>query len=223
MKKNLHVILIDPQLMYAQSLKSMLLMNGINEVTIFNSGQSFIDARDLDAPQVVVMEIMLPDIGYQKMVAHIREKFDESVEIMILATMADIQTCRVSFKHGIKGFLSKSVTSKELLEAISVVSSGKKYVEASLKNSLFKNTPSPGAGLVYHLTNREQEALEGICKGFTTKQIAEQLDLSIFTVKYYIRSLMKKLGAHRKPDLIVEAIKSGLFIPEEAAKKEWKK
>lgn len=221
MKKNLHVVLIDQQLMYAQSLKSMLLMNGVDEVTIFGSGQAFLDAHDLLQPQIVIMEIILPDIGYQRMVKFVQDRFGESAGVMILSATTDIQSCRVSFKHGVKGFLSKSVATKELLNALSVVLSGKKYIDASLKNNLFTNNPSVGAGLVYHLTNREQEALTGICKGLTTKEIAEKLELSIFTVKYYIRSLMKKLKVNRKPDLIVEAIKSGLFTPGESTKRNW--
>jgi DNA-binding NarL/FixJ family response regulator len=135
------------------------------------------------------------------------------MKVIILSTVADVQTIKHTIRRGANSFLSKSTTFQEFKESILQVSAGKQYIGRSIRDNLI-NSVFTDEQVVLHLSPREKEVLQKVCSGRTIKEIAYELKLSAHTVQYYHRSVMDKLKVKRTTDLIVYAMQHGLYIPE---------
>lgn len=163
-------------------------------------------------PDVVVADLVLPDERGAEVVRRLRERFGRSA-ILVLSMIdnpADVQLCLTS---GAKGYLMKEAAGTELVDAVRAVASGHEYLQPALGAALVRWREAPGrarGGAAADLSDREREVLRLIALGHTNAEIARLLFLSVRTVENHRASLMRKLGARSRAELVRQAGQLGL-------------
>ena len=205
------ICIIDDHLLFAQSLRSVLDPLGkLHEIRLYKTGEAFI-ADDFTQwrPDIVLTDLLLPGIsGLELLEKTRRRKFKFNVRTAV----SDAATVKEALKKGVHGYLTKDISEEELKEALAECAEGKRYINRALKDKIVEdifadNQPD------FHLSPREKELLELICSGLTPKEISAKLSLSIYTVHQYNKNLMRKLKVNRTTDMVLLAIRQGLFVP----------
>jgi len=159
--------------------------------------------RDLH-PDVVLMDLQMPDMnGLDAMIA-IRNEAPEARVIVLTTYVGDAQVVR-AIKAGARGYLLKSVLHKELLETIRAVHAGRKTISADASFELAEHAIDEA------LTPAEVRVLRLIADGNANKQIAEQLSISEETVKGQVRNILSKLGAKDRTHAAMIGLKRGII------------
>lgn len=214
------LVLVDGHQLFTQSLKSLLLKEGLfEEVLTYSSGQHFLSNVNLiKKPDVIITDLLMEGMNGIELQKACLEIFKNAVKIIVLSSITDVQTIKQAIRNGAKGFLSKDTDFDELVEAIKTVNTGGQYIGLSLREKMLDSV-FVEEQVVYHLTVKEREVLSGLCQGSTVKEIAFDMSLSPHTIQYYHRSILSKLKLKRTADLIVFAVQNGLYIPKIDKKK----
>ena len=165
-------------------------------------------------PNVILMDITLPDMGGVETTHAIMEACPE-VQIVALTMHEDARYFFQMLRAGASGYVVKGADPSELLSAIRAVAQNKAYLFPSLARKLLddylERLEVGEEGDSYaKLTGREREVLKLIGEGYTSREIAGLLFLSMNTVERHRTNIMDKLGMHNKSQLIRFAIRKGL-------------
>lgn len=128
--------------------------------------------------------------------------------VAILSGNAPSQTAREALKLGAVGFIPKTMGAQSLLNAVRFMSAGEIYVPVELMR---EEAAPPAHPLAEKLSPREGQVLAGLCKGFSNKEIARELDLQEVTIKLHVRTLCRKLEAKNRTQAALIAKEAGLF------------
>lgn len=212
------IYLIDDHPLIIEAIKNTLLLQPeIKQVNTYTSAESFLADPNPILPDIIITDLQMPGISGADLVSSVRKAYGEKIKIIILSSTTDAQTVRRLMKAGVNGYLSKSSSLQEVIDAIYEVYNGKQYVSKDLVEHMLEMLFVSDKA-EYHLTNRESEVLQKVCSGYTLKEIGQQLNLSINTVKYYHREILAKLNVKRTADLVVFAMQNGLYNPESKPK-----
>jgi two-component system response regulator NreC len=212
----IQLLLVDDHEVVRTGLR-MLLESQANMLIVGEAstgGQAISLVEELN-PQVVVMDITLPDISGIEATRLIKKKFPE-VAIVALTIHEDEQYFFEMLKAGASGYVPKRAAPEELISAIEAASQGEVYLYPSLAKALVTDyLERPGEGLeqtkMDELTEREREVLGLLAEGFTNEQIAEKLVISKHTVARHRENLMSKLNLHSRSELVKYAIRRGII------------
>lgn len=155
-------------------------------------------------PDVVLMDVRLPDMSGIDAMITIRSEFPESRIIMVTSSEGDVEMQR-ALAGGAKGYMLKSMPPADLLDAIRKVHAGKKAIPSEIATRLANHISDEG------LTTREVEILQQIAEGNRNKDIADRLFISEGTVKVHIKHIMEKLGANDRTQAITIAVRRGII------------
>ena len=211
-------MIVEDQHIFRKGL--ILLLKEIPGVEIFgeaSNGQEFLDMIKDERPDIVFMDIQMPVMNGIEATKKAIEEYP-GLKIVAISMFGEEEYLVSMLEAGIKGFLLKTVEEYELHKAIELVSDNKNYFSDELlpvlTNSLV-NRKSRTSGqepeLREELTKREMEVLNLICKGFTIKEIAEQLFISQRTVDGHKANLFRKTGVDSSVKLVTFAIRNNLF------------
>ena len=166
-------------------------------------------------PDILVLDLSLPDMdGIQVTRKLKREQPD--VRVLILTVHEDEALLRESMRAGASGYIIKHAAESELIAAIHTLEIGGMYVHPKMMGGLFTEpeppkTPSSGnVSALEILTPREIDVLRLVVQGYTNRQIAEELALSVRTVEGHRGNLTEKLGMHSRVELARYAREHGL-------------
>src|SRR5690349_7444551 len=155
-------------------------------------------------PDIVLMDLRLPDMsGIDAMLA-IRAEFPEA-RIIILTTFAGDAEIQRALEAGARAYLLKSMPPKELVEVIRQVHAGKKRIPAEIAAHLAEHYSDEA------LTGREIDVLKQIAGGNRNRDIAEKLFISEETVKVHIKHIMEKLGAADRTQAVAIGVRRGII------------
>jgi two-component system response regulator NreC len=163
-------------------------------------------------PDVVVMDLSMPHLNGLQATARLKAEFPD---LKVIALTAHEDECYLSqlCKAGAAGYVLKRSAGDELLEAIATVAKGGVHFEASLvSKALARKVAASGARsdtLATSLSDREREVLVRIAWGFSNKEIAAELGLSVKTVETYKVRVSEKLGLHSRTELVQYALRQG--------------
>ena len=167
-------------------------------------------------PDVVLLDIRMPEIDGIQVIPSIRYKSPKTKALMLTGTMDEDRIFK-SLKVGAKGYLSMDSSASDLAKAIKAVQRGELWVERKLMSKFFESEAAnnssggnPRKKTFEGLTPREQEVLRHLAAGLSNKEIAEDLFISEKTVKSHLNSIFRKLKVTRRLQAILYAINKGL-------------
>ncbi len=165
-------------------------------------------------PNVVLMDIAMPGMGGVEATQAIKKTCPQ-VQVLALTMHEDAPYFFRMLQAGASGYVLKGADPSELLSAIRAVAQDKAYLFPSLARKLLDDylerlEVGEEKDSYARLTTREKEVLKLIGEGYTSREIAEMLFLSINTVERHRTNIMDKLGMHNKSQLIKFAIRKGL-------------
>ncbi len=165
-------------------------------------------------PEVVLLDISIPDLSGIEVTRQLKKILPET-RVLILTVHEDESLLQESIRAGAAGYIIKRAVESELIDAIRAVWRGDLYVHPAMTRALFKDiSPSPPSSdpPVESLTPREVEVLCLIAQGYSNRQIAEALSISIRTVESHRANLMGKLNLRSRVELVRYAKEHGLDV-----------
>lgn len=155
-------------------------------------------------PDVTLMDLRLPDQTGVEATRHIRSEFPDA-RILILTSYDGDQDIYRALEAGVRGYLLKEMVHSEVLRAIRVVHSGKRFIPTEVSQHLSGFFPEVA------LTAREVEVLSLVARGFGNKEAADQLGTAAGTIKAHMQSILSKLGANDRTHAVTIAIRRGII------------
>jgi two-component system, NarL family, response regulator NreC len=212
----IRLLLVDDHEMVRTGLR--MLLEEHKEITIVGEASTATEALGMVAsqqPDVVVMDITLPDMTGIEATRQIKQKFPQ-ISVIALTIHEDEQYFFEMLQAGASGYVPKRAAPDDLINAIHAASLDEIYLYPSLAKTLVEDylgrsqSLHEGASLDL-LTQREREVLELLAQGISNDQIAEKLVISRHTVARHRENLMRKLGLHSRSELVKYAIRKGLI------------
>ena len=211
------VYIVEDHEMYLEGLTLLLQKYPDFEVAgTSKDGKSFLEALpSLDQKVILLLDVHLPDTEPEELMMKVRESKPE-MKIIFLTLMRGTRFIHKLMRYGIQGYLLKSATIEELLQAIRTVEKGGTYyskdVDINVKEDDARNTVIIDSKKIDDiLTRREIEILQLICKEFSNSEIAEKLFLSVGTVETHRKRIISKLGVNNTVGLVKFAARHGLI------------
>ncbi|GIQ69522.1 DNA-binding response regulator [Xylanibacillus composti] len=211
------ILLVDDHAVVRTGLK--MLLDGKEQMEVVGEaadGDEAIEAAAALRPDVVLMDLNMPQ-GKDGLTATAElKKLLPDVAVLILTMHDDDEYLFRAIHAGASGYVLKSAPHDELVTAIQTVAEGNAYLYPTATKKLMaeyvdklKRGDAPTA--YETLSEREKEILALIAKGYSNKEIAEQLIISVKTVESHKSNVMDKLGLKTRPDLVKYALKKGLL------------
>lgn len=206
-------MLVDDHAVVRMGFKMLLeSATDIKVIAEAENGEAAIKSYMEHKPNVVVMDITMPGMGGLEAIERILAK-DSSAKILVLSAHEDSVHPKRVLNAGAMGYLTKRSAAEELIKAIRMVASGKKYIEASVAQQMAIQQLSGSQSPVDVLSEREFEVFMSLAKGKTTNEIAENLFLSPRTVGTHLYNIKQKLNAQNSAEIALIAMRSGLLEP----------
>jgi two-component system response regulator NreC len=190
-------------------------MNVVGEAT---DGSEILEKSMELQPDIILMDLSMPNLGGIEATRLLSQRMP-NVRVLILTVHEDESLLKEVVRAGAAGYVVKRAAQEDLIHAIRVVARGDLYVHPSMTRALFAESSSaatPAALEGETLTLREIDVLQLLARGYTNRQIAEQLNLSPRTVEGHRANLSAKLGLHSRVELVEYAEKHGLMKKREA-------
>ena len=162
-------------------------------------------------PDIVLLDISMPGLDGIEATRRLKQIVPDT-QVLIMTMHEDTGLLREALRAGASGYIIKRAVESELIIAIQAVSRGELYVHPALTRGLFQAlAPDSPPKEAEALTPREVDVLRLIAEGYTNRQIAEALTLSVRTVESHRASIMDKLGLHSRAELAKHAAERGLL------------
>jgi len=213
----IHLLLVDDHAVIRTGLR--MLLESQRDMVIVGEAAAGLEALELAdrlAPDIIVMDITLPDISGIEATRRIKRAHPE-IAIVALTIHEDAQYFFEMLQAGATGYVPKRAAPDDLIYAIRAAANGETYLYPSLAKALVSDylsrrdaAPEP-AELDEQLTAREQEVLELLAEGLSNEEIADRLVISRHTVARHRENLMRKLGQHNRSELVKYAIRKGMI------------
>ncbi len=168
------------------------------------NGEEAIAAFRTLRPDVMLLDLQMPVLGGMEVIQAVREEFSNARIVVLTTYEGDVQALR-ALKAGASGYLLKTSLRKELLEAIRVVHTGRRYVLAEVAQEIAIHAAEDP------LTAREVEILGMVADGNANKVIARRLSLSEDTVKAHLRAVYSKLDVNDRTQAVTVALRRGII------------
>jgi len=170
------------------------------------------DALDLAArlrPDVALLDIKLPDMSGVDVARTLRQELPD-IKVLMLTAYNYEQYVRTLFAIGVHGYLLKSDSGLELVEAVRAVQRGEQALSSEIVTAL---ASAAGSGVVTGaLSEREREVLVLVWQGQRNKEVAQRLGIKTSTVETYISNIMVKLDVHSRAEAVRVAIQRGIIV-----------
>lgn len=208
------IVLADDHQIVRHGLRSLLSAEpDIEVVGEADNGRAVVRLVQELSPQVVIMDISMPDLNGIEATRQILAE-SSGVKVIALSMHSDSLFVLNMFKAGASGYLLKDCALEELVKAVRTVMNRKVYLSPGISDIVIKDFVigwSPGDSSAYSiLTTREREVLQLMAEGKSTNQIADSLCVSVKTVEAHRKQLMNKLDIHSVAELTKYAIRQGL-------------
>jgi two-component system invasion response regulator UvrY len=210
--KPYRILIVDDHAIVREGLKQILAE--VDDIEV--AGEADCSSRALQMARLepwdlVLMDITMPDrSGLETL--ELMKKEHPAIKVLMLSMHRETQYAVRALKTGAAGYLNKQSAPDQLVDAIRLVASGKKYISAEVAQELASQVSGEHAGLPHEgLSNREYQTLCMIASGLPVSAIADQLALSVKTISMYRARLLKKMQLKNNAELTHYAIRQGLL------------
>ncbi|MGD1852876.1 MAG: response regulator [Leptolyngbyaceae cyanobacterium] len=231
---DIRIALIEDHDLTRMGLRAALKQAGVNFVGEAANGTDGLALLGEQAPDVALVDIGLPDIDGIELVKRFREEQPGAQTRILMLTMHDSEKAVLAaFAAGADSYSTKEIETDDLVQAIQETHEGNAWIDPAIASIVLQQMKQPlGAGVglqdrtveiravepefeqiieTYPLTDRELEILELIVSGCSNAQIADNLYITVGTVKTHVRNILNKLGANDRTQAAVRALRSGLI------------
>lgn len=200
------ILVVDDHAVVREGLVSLLRRQGDFEVVAEAAdGASAVRLFRQHQPDVVVLDMRLPDLNGAEVTAAIRADFP-AARLLVLSSFDGDEDIYRALQAGARGYLLKDSTREELLAAVRAVAAGQRRIPGPVAERLAERVEGS------ELTGRELAVLRQIVGGRSNKQIATALAISEGTVKTHVKSILGKLGVDDRTEAAVVALRRGLVV-----------
>jgi len=208
------ILLVDDHEIVRYGLRSLIEEQPDMEVVgDAENGRTAVDLAHQLKPDVVIMDISMPDMNGFEATRRIRKK-NPNTKIIVLSMHHKRQFVIDMLKAGVSGYILKTKVHDDLIRAVKAAVANEVYLSSKITgvvaNDYVSNLPASAQLASAVLTPREREVLQLISEGKSTKESALHLNISIKTVESTRRQIMQKLDIHNVADLTKYAIKEGI-------------
>ena len=206
MKEPIRVMLADDHTMVRKGLGTFLKV--FDYLELVGEAENGADAIKLCGevlPDVVLMDMVMPDMDGAAATALIRQKYPQ-VQILVLTSFKEGELIKKALEAGAIGYLLKDVSADDLAKAIRSAHAGRATLSPEAAQSLVETTnlpPAPGLDL----TEREREVLVLMVEGLSNSQIAAKLGVSSSTIKSHVSNVLSKLGVTSRTEAVSLALR----------------
>ncbi len=211
----LRVMVVDDHPMWRDAVERDLTAAGISIVATAATGSEAVNRARATRPSVVVLDLNIPEPNGVDVTATLVAE-DPTVRILVLSASGEQSDVLEAVKAGATGYLVKSASRVELIDAVRRVAAGGSVFTPGLAGLVlgeYRRLAEGGTAKdddTPRLTDRETEVLRLVAKGLSYKQIAERLVLSHRTVQNHVQNTLRKLQLHNRVQLVRYAIEQGL-------------
>jgi DNA-binding NarL/FixJ family response regulator len=207
-------MIVDDHPIWRDAVERDLAAAGLNVVGAVPDGETALRIVAAARPDVVLMDLRLPGMsGVEATAATVA--LDASIRVLMLSSSGEDADVLAAAKAGARGYLVKSASRGELLDAVRRTAEGEAVFSPGLAALVLGeyrrlSTGPAGTGAAPVLSERETEVLRLVAKGLTAQQVADRLVLSHRTVQNHVQSALRKLQLHNRVQLTRWAIDQGL-------------
>ncbi|MBD3415047.1 MAG: response regulator [Candidatus Aminicenantes bacterium] len=209
--KPITVLLAEDHTIVRKGLRSLLSQTqGIKVIGEAENGREAVKLVEKHHPELVVMDISMPLLNGLEATRQIKKRFPKT-QVLILTVHDNEEYLFEIIKAGASGYIVKKAALEELLMAVQAVSKGETFFSPTVSTKIIKKLLKKKETLEQepphsYLTEREREVLQLIAEGYSNKEIAEILFISVKTVEAHRSHIMEKLDLHKAADLTKYAI-----------------
>jgi NarL family two-component system response regulator LiaR len=199
------LVIVDDHAVVRSGLSKFLKVNkDFQLVAEASDGKEAVQMVSLHKPDVVLMDLMMPEVDGVEATREIHQKYPD-VKVIALTSFSEQNMVQGALQAGAIGYLQKNVTAAELADAIRSACAGRMTLSAEATQALAQSVAQPQIP-GNQLTDRERDVLKCMVAGLNNQEIADQLVISLGTVKFHISNIFQKLAV----DSRVEAVKAAL-------------
>jgi DNA-binding NarL/FixJ family response regulator len=206
----INILLADDHAIVRQGLKLILSANAdLHVVGEAANGREAVELAHKLKPDIVLMDVAMPEVNgieaTRQMIAA-----NPRTRVLVLSMHKEALYVREILRAGARGYILKDAIDKELVEAVRSVAQGDGYISPAVSGALLSDYRQNVTDPLDLLSSREHEVLRLIAEGKTNKEVASQLNLSVYTVDSHRGKIMEKLNLHSTGELVRFAMKRGL-------------
>ena len=203
--KPIQILVVDDHFMVRMGLAASLNVEpDIEVIAEVGTGAAAVEAYRKHRPQLVLMDVRLPEMSGIEATARILKEFVDA-SILMLSTHSGEEEIYRALQAGARGYIVKSAVREELLRAIREVAAGRRYLDPSVAPLLAERVSQRS------LTSRELEVLRLVAKGLGNKEIGAALNIAEITVKLHVSHVLEKLNAKDRTQAATAALKRGII------------
>jgi DNA-binding NarL/FixJ family response regulator len=209
----INIVIVDDHSLFRNGMKLLLNTTGsFNVIAEPSNGKDFMALLDTTSPDVVLMDINMPEMDGIEATTRALEKCP-GIKIICLSMYGEEEYYYKMIEAGVSGFLLKNSDINEVKTAIETVYKGGKFFSQELLYNVVKNikTTQTNQELLENLSDREIEVLKQICIGLSNQEIADILHISKRTVDKHRANLLDKTNSKNTAHLVMYAIKNKLI------------
>ena len=203
------VSIVDDERELCQSIAAFVSGSpGFRCVSTYHSAEVALERLPRDRPDVVLMDIHLTGMSGIECVERLKTTVPE-MQVMMLTVYEDTEQIFKALSAGASGYMLKRLTPGKLLEAIREVHEGGSPMSGPIARKVVASfqQAGPTEGEITHLSTREQMVLDCFAKGLTYKQAADRLDISVDTIRTYVRRIYEKLHVQSRTEAVAKYLR----------------
>lgn len=212
----IRVFLVEDHAIVREGLSNLLALSGDVEVIgAASCAEEALAKVPAAKPDVLLLDIKLPDFSGVELIRRLQTQ-NELPATLILTTFEDDELLFEGLKAGARGYLLKDISLEQLLEAIREIARGGNYVKPAITEHLLqaaRRSDSSPRDVPAHmlLTERETHVLRLLASGYSNREIASALVVSVGTIKNHVSSILGKLGVRDRTRAVLKGLQTGLL------------
>lgn len=210
----IRVVVADDEAPYRSALsKTLNLMGDCEVLAICKDGVEALDACQADPPDVLLTDVTMPRMNGIELVRKLLRK-EKSTQVVILTVQEDDDTVFNAFRAGALGYLLKTSTPQQVIEAVRSAAKGEAMITPRIATKVIEDfrrirddSESEDSELLL-LSDRETEILDLVAQGLRNREIAERLEIAEKTVKNHVSNILKALQVNSRTEAAMKALKA---------------
>jgi len=216
MSHKIRVLIADDHVLVREGIAAFLqLCDDIEVVGHASDGLEAIEQTGKFRPDIVIMDINMPKLGGLEATIEIKKMWPDT-KVLVLTQYEDKEYITRFLKAGVSGYLLKKAVGSDLITGLKAISRGELYLHSSVTTEVVSRylhgDKDAGKETPYEkLSDREKQVLKLIAEGYTHKEVADMLHISVKTVIAHQTNISEKLDIHNRASLIKFAIQRGII------------